>query len=87
MMKILVEKMVSALMEALMWATFIGCIMTFMVSSGIAGYMQFGIIGAIFGAVIGAVIGAIAGMLANMIWWLFSTFQEIRNYLREIAGN
>jgi hypothetical protein len=39
----------------------------------------------IIGAVGGLVLGAITGILTNTFLWLLSTFQEIRNYLKEIA--
>jgi ABC-type lipoprotein release transport system permease subunit len=39
----------------------------------------------VIGAISGLLLGAIVGIFINTIWWLFSTFQEIRNYLKKIA--
>jgi len=77
MMKKLVGNVVSVLMEVLMWITFIGCA----IAGLVFGYGGKGVIGAVGGLVL----GAIAGMIVNILWWSFSTFQEIRNYLKEIA--
>jgi len=77
MMKKLVGNIVSVLMEVFMWITFIICLI-----GGLGfGYDQKGAIGAI----VGLVLGAIAGIICNIGWWSISTFQEIRNYLKEIA--
>jgi membrane associated rhomboid family serine protease len=77
MMKKLVGNVVSVLMEVLMWITFVGCTL-----GGLGyGYNEFGVKGAIGGLVL----GAIAGIILNLGWWSVSTFQEIRNYLKEIA--
>jgi uncharacterized protein (TIGR02145 family) len=78
MMKNLVGKIVSVLMEVLMWITLIGC-----AGCGLGfGWHQHGVIGAVGGLVL----GAIAGMLINICWWLLSTFQEIRDYSKKWRG-
>jgi hypothetical protein len=77
MMKKLVGNVVSVLMEVLMWITFVSCTL-----GGLgAGYKELGV----KGAVGGLILGAIAGIVINIGWWSISTFQEIRNYLKEIA--
>jgi len=77
MMKKLVGNVVSVFMEVLMWITFVGCAI---------GGLYFGYDTAkLIGAVGGLVLGAIAGICLNTGWWLISTIQEIRNYLKEIA--
>jgi len=77
MMKKLVGNVVSVFMEVLMWITFIGCAV-----GGLGlGYDKRGVLGALAGLVSGAIVG----LILNTGWWLISTFQEIRNYLKEIA--
>jgi uncharacterized membrane protein (DUF373 family) len=77
MMKNLVGKVVSIFMEVIMWITLIGCAI-----AGLAyGWSQHGVIGAVGGLLLGAIVGVIM----NISCWLVSTFQEIRNYLKEIA--
>jgi hypothetical protein len=86
MMKNLVGNIVSVLMEVLMWITFVGCTITGLVFGVITGKESpYGIISMVVCIVFGTALGAIAGMLANILWWMLSTFQEIRNYLKEIA--
>jgi hypothetical protein len=77
MMKNLVGNMISTLMEVLMWITLVG--------NAIAGLWYGWETHGVTGAIGGLVLGAIAGMLTNILWWMFSTFQEIRDYLKKIA--
>jgi uncharacterized protein (TIGR02145 family) len=65
-------------MEVLMWITFIGNV--------IAGLWYGWETHGVTGAIGGLVLGAIAGMLINIVWWLLSTFQEIRNYSKKWLG-
>jgi len=79
MMKKLVGNVVSVLMEVLMWITFLGCT----IGGLVLGYSEAKL--GLIGAVGGLVVGAIVGICSNIGWWLISTIQEIRNYLKEIA--
>jgi len=78
MMKKFVGNIVSALLEVLMWVTFIGCAI-----AGLSfGYDDHGIISALGGLVLGAIVG----MLINILWWLISTVLEIRDYSKKWLG-
>jgi hypothetical protein len=81
MMKNLVGNIVSAAMEVLMWINFIGCALGGFYFGFNAAGNKYGALGA-FG---GLLLGVIVGMLSNIGWWAISTFQEIRNYLKEIS--
>jgi len=78
MMKKLVGNIISALLEVLMWITFVGCT----IGGLYFGYDSAGPIGAVGGLVL----GAIAGMLVNTGWWLISVFLEIRDYSKKWLG-
>ncbi|MDR0517646.1 MAG: hypothetical protein LBH25_11440 [Fibromonadaceae bacterium] len=81
MMKKLVGNIVSIAMEVLMWITFVVCAL-----GGMSlGFKSAEGVYSLFGAVGGLLLGAVVGMIFNIGWWSLSTFQEIRNYLKEIA--
>jgi uncharacterized protein (TIGR02145 family) len=82
MMKKLVGDIVSVAMEVLMWITFIGCALGGFYFGFNAAGDKYGVLGA-FG---GLLLGVIVGMFFNVLYWLVSTFQEIRNYSKKWLG-
>jgi fatty acid desaturase len=79
MMKRLVGNIVSIFTEIAMWITLIAC-------AGGGVYLGYKVADlGIAGAIGGFVLGVIVGLWTNTMWWMVSAFQEIRNYLKEIA--